>query len=194
MGAKGALFGVLRAILSIAGFIIPFFMTSSFMSPYGFLPSGTTGTSGTPLDSFIPFQSFMSQASSDVTSSLPLGNILPFAVGGGSSVIIWMIISQVMGHVQSLVSSRSAPRVNPADVMKSFSTNVPEKLPGDITKVQYMILRSFHQGSANPKDIEKYLSMDRKEIGKERDVLIANGYLTKNDKLTSKGLDVLTYG
>ncbi len=73
-------------------------------------------------------------------------------------------------------------------------STMPEKLPADITKVQYMILKTFQQDYRNPKDIEKQLSMDRKEIENETVALKNNGYLTKDNKLASKGLEILSQG
>lgn len=202
MGAGTIAHGAVRALISLVSGIIPLFMTSSYMSPTG-SPFGS---------SFIPFQSFLpsqltSAASSTVGSLGPLGslgNYLPFAVGGGSAFVVWMILQQVLGHVQSLTYSRSVPKTNPADMMKQFGGmtgfgmqppgTMPEKLPADITKTQYMILKTFQQGYRNPKDIEKQLSLDRKEIEKETVALKNNGYLTKDNKLTSKGLEILSQG
>lgn len=75
---------------------------------------------------------------------------------------------------------------NPAASMMS---NKP--LPSDMTKVQHMILTQLRAGVRNPKHIEQMLSMDRKEVERDIEILIANGYVTKDKKLTSKGLEVL---
>ena len=56
-----------------------------------------------------------------------------------------------------------------------------------------MFLKSIQQGNKKSKEIEKMLSMDKKEIEKEIPVLKTNGYITKDNKLTSKGLEVLTH-
>lgn len=67
----------------------------------------------------------------------------------------------------------------------------PEALPADLTKSQYVILRSYRQGYKNSKEISKSLSMDKKEVETQTSSLVRNGYLTKDNKLTAKGLDLL---
>jgi len=115
-----------------------------------------------------------------------------------------MIIQQVLGKVESLTYSSSIPKSNPADMMKNFGMNMPSfstqsntntpvpKLPDDITKVQYTILKSFQQGYKKSKDMEKQLFMDKKEIEKEISVLKTNSYVTKDNKLTSKAVELLS--
>ena len=70
---------------------------------------------------------------------------------------------------------------------------MPEKpLPPDMNKVQYRILASFYQGSQKSKDVATILSMDKEEVEKEIAVLLSNGYITKKNRLTSKGLELLS--
>ena len=201
MGGKTIAFGIIRAVLSLATGAISLFTMSSFLTPAGISPTGA-------MPSFIPFQSLFgslgSQATDSVSSVLPIGRYLPLLAGGGSGFIVWMILSKILGKVQSLTYSSSAPKVNPADMMKSFGMNlsssnlqspsagnIPEKLPSDLTKVQYMILKSFQQGYKNSKDIAKQNNMEKKDVEKEIDVLKSNSYVTKNNKLTSKAVELL---
>ena len=74
--------------------------------------------------------------------------------------------------------------------MGGFSED-PIALPPDITRSQYVILRGFRQGCKNSKEVAKSLSMDKKEVDKETSVLISNGYLTKDTKLSSKAMELL---
>ncbi len=202
MGGKTIAFGILRVVLSIITGAISLFTMSSFLTPAGISPSGA-------MPSFIPFQSFFgslsSQATDSVSSVLPIGRYLPLLVGGGSGFFVWMILSKILGKVQSMTYSSSTPKVNPADMMKSFGMNlpssnsqspsagnIPEKLPSDITKIQYMILKSFQQGYKKSKDIAKQNNMENKDVEKEIDVLKNNGYVTKNSKLTSKSVELLS--
>src|SRR2546427_11557181 len=115
-----------------------------------------------------------------------------------------MFVQEFLDCVNSLDSSNRCPITNTADIMKNmrmtipwsaqFNANVrPQKLPHDITNVQFMILKSIQQGYKKSKKIEKMLSLDKKEIEKETAVLKTNGYLTNDNKLTSKGLEVLTH-
>jgi len=69
--------------------------------------------------------------------------------------------------------------------------NVPEKLPPDLARAQFMILRLIRLGMGKPKDIAKYLSLDEKEVEKELGFMKANGYITKDNKLTIKALETL---
>ena len=201
MGGKTIAFGIIRVVLSLATGAISLFTMSSFLTPVGISPSGA-------MPSFIPFQSFFgslgSQATDSVSSVLPVGRYLPLLAGGGSGFIVWMIVSKILGKVQSLTYS-SSPKVNPADMMKSFGMNlpsgnsqfpsagnIPEKLPSDITKIQYMILRSFQKGYKKSKDIAKQNNMENKDVEKEIDVLKSSGYVTKNNKLTSKAVELLS--
>ena len=69
--------------------------------------------------------------------------------------------------------------------------SVPENLPQDITKTQFIILRQFRNNSAKAKDIAKSLSMDRKDVEAHISTLKSNGYLTNKGKLTSKAMELL---
>src|SRR5207245_8548703 len=208
MGVGRAARVVIRSVCSIIGAIIPFFMMSSYLSPS--LPTSLSSSlpSSPTLDPLRSVQAlFGSQISSTLTGPLsslgPLTHFLPFAAAGGSRIIVWMIVQQVLVRVQSLAYSSSIPKTNPADIMKNMGMNMPQltqhntvppqKLPDDITNVQFMILKSIQQGYKKSKEIEKMLSLDKKEIEKETAVLKTNGYLTNNNKLTSKGLEVLTH-
>ena len=200
MAGKTIAFGILRAVLSLATGAISLFTMSSFLTPAGILPTGA-------MQSFIPFQSLFGsisgQATDSISSILPIGRYLPLLAGGGSGFFVWMILSKILGKVQSMTNSSSA-KINPADMMKSFGMNlpsnlqspsigsIPEKLPSDITKIQYMVLKSFQQGYNKSKDIAKQNNMENKDMEKEIDTLKSNGYVTKNNKLTSKAVELLS--
>jgi hypothetical protein len=80
-----------------------------------------------------------------------------------------------------------------SSVLTLPGTDAPtEKLPDDITRIQHMILKLFQQGHNKSKDMAKQLVMDKKEIEKEIDALKTNAYLTKNNKLTSKAVEMLS--
>jgi hypothetical protein len=200
MAGKTIAFGIIRAVLSLATGAISLFTMSSFLTPAGISPTGA-------MPSFIPFQSLIGsisgQATDSISSVLPIGRYLPLLAGGGSGFFAWMIISKVLGKVQSMTNSSSV-KMNPADMMKSFGMNLPsnlqspsignmpEKLPSDITKIQYMILKSFQLGHTKSKDIAKQNNMENKDMEKEIDILKNNNYVTKNNKLTSKAVELLS--
>jgi len=61
-----------------------------------------------------------------------------------------------------------------------------------MTSAQYTILSTLRGGRRKPKDIAKALSVDKKEVERETAILRTNGYLTKNNLLTTKGLSALS--
>jgi hypothetical protein len=69
---------------------------------------------------------------------------------------------------------------------------VPRSLPQDMTMSQYTILSTFRGGRRKPKDVEKMLSMDKRSVETETSILRKNGYLTKGNLLTTKGLNTLS--
>ena len=192
---------VVRIISTILGAVVPLVAMSGFLSPTGSSPFGA-------VSSFIPFQSILS----DNAELSPYAQYLPFLAGGGGALGIWFIVSQAMGGIGSSVAAGSMSRMNRSGMMgmssmddiqkrmksamDSFGANfgtMPERpLPPDMNKVQYRILTSFYQGSKKPKDVAELLSMDKAEIEKEMATLANNGYITKKNRLTSKGLELLS--
>jgi hypothetical protein len=198
MNGKRIAFSILRPVLSLVAGIIPFISMSS-MLPAGMLPEGTMSLLG-------PIQSLSGSVDEQIINVVnpvfPIGSFLPLLVGGGSGVIVWMVISRILGTAENAMNSSSIS--NPDDMMKKFGMNIPSfstqfntntpvpKLPDDITKIQYTVLKLFHQGYKNSKDIAKQLSMDNKEVQKQWDALITSGYLTKDKKMTSKAIELVT--
>ncbi len=71
-------------------------------------------------------------------------------------------------------------------------TSAGRNLPQDMTASQYTILPTYRGGHRKPKDIAKILSLDKKSVEAETDTLRKNGYLTKDNLLTTKGLNTLS--
>ena len=190
---------VVRIISTIVGALVPLVAMSGFLSPTGSSPFGA-------VSSFIPFQSFMS----DNAAISPYAQYLPFLAGGGGALGVWFIISQAAGGIGSSLGAGSMSGLNSSSLMgmssmKDFekrmkssfnsfgaSTGTEKPLPADINRVQFRILTSFSQGSRKPKEVAEQLSMDKVEVGKETAALVSNGYLTKKNRLTSKGLELLS--
>jgi len=61
-----------------------------------------------------------------------------------------------------------------------------------MTASQYTILSTYRGGHRKPKDIAKILSLDKRSVEAETDALRKNGYLTKDNLLTTKGLNTLS--
>lgn len=192
-------FGIaVRIISTIIGAAVPLVAMSGFLAPTGTSPFGA-------VSSFIPFQSIVS----DNAAISPYAQYLPFLVGGGGALGVWYIVSQAAGGIGSSFATGSMGGMNRSGMMgmssmdeiqkkmktamDSFAGTMPERsLPPDINKVQYRILTSFYQGSRKPKDVAGQLSMDKTEIEKEIAALVGSGYITKKNKLTSKGLELLS--
>ncbi|HZW58189.1 MAG TPA: MarR family winged helix-turn-helix transcriptional regulator [Nitrososphaerales archaeon] len=143
-------------------------------------------------------------SSGSPSSSLPgFYGFLPFGGFGITALIAYTVLSRVGGTISSAVASgggmsrgsfnRNPYAFNPfMQQTGQFQPNqIPEKLPQDITAAQYVILREYRQGSKNPKEVAKVISMDKKDVERETSALIANGYLSNGKKLTSKALELL---
>src|SRR3989304_4883009 len=124
---------------------------------------------------------------------------IPFGPGGLSGFVVYQILQRVLSEVETMTHTRGAKMPDVAEMMKTMTAGMPwmgppagapvENVPQDLTKGQYTILKVRRQGHSKPKDIAKSLSMDKREVEKEIDVLKAHGYLTKEGKLTSKALE-----
>lgn len=156
-------------ILFLYGYLAPLGLSTSILGPEY---SNTFGAGGTS----------------------PYGALVP---GGVVGLILFTILSRVgsvTGAVTSSSSSSSAEqmmrRMN-FPGMSGAQVSAPATLPPDVTKSQYIVLRSYRQGYKNSKEVSKSLFMDRDEVQKDTESLQTNGYLSKNCKLTSKGMELL---
>lgn len=190
---------VVRIVSTVLGAIVPLIAMSGFLSPTDSSPFGS-------VSSFIPFQSIVS----DNAALSPYAQYLPFLAGGGGALGVWYIVSQAVGGIGSSVAAGSMGRMGGSKMMGMSSMDdiqkrmkaamdsanlgsIPEKpLPPDVNKVQYRILTSFYQGSQKPKDVATMLSMDKAEVEREIATLVNSGYITKKNRLTSKGLNLLS--
>lgn len=66
------------------------------------------------------------------------------------------------------------------------------EIPQEISKTQFLILSSYRQCQKNPKNIAKMLSMDKKSVEEQTRLLQGSGYLTRDKKLTTKGLETVS--
>jgi hypothetical protein len=130
------------------------------------------------------------------------GTAVPFGAMGLSGLVAYRLLSGVGRSVSSAAMMGTMP--SPEGMMKQMNfqgfmggmtgmqMGVPESLPLDITKSQYIVLRSYKQGCKNPKEVSRSLSIDRKEAEGMTSQLISNGYMTKDNKLTGKSLGILS--
>ena len=116
----------------------------------------------------------------------------------GATGITFILIFGILSRVGSMgASAMSRPRVPMQFGGMPFSgavqnSSIPENLPADITKTQYVILRQYRSGITKPRDIAKSLSMEKDDVEKEAVSLKANGYISNKGKLTAKAMELLS--
>ena len=181
---------VFRLILSLVGALVPLLFLSGSYSP---------------LSAYLPmlpnllgqYSGLYNSLQGSFGSSLPVG-VLPFGTAGLTGVATYGVIQRLLRSANAMTYSR--PKMDMSQMMKSLQGSMPmmnmqagpaKELPKDMSRPQYMILSKYQAGHANPKNVAKSLSMDKKAVEQETRALQTNGYLTKNRKLTSKALETL---
>ena len=125
--------------------------------------------------------------------SNPYGAIVP---GGVVGLLLFSALSRICGVAGAAAAPSTASpekmmsRMNLGAMAGAYSA-VPTPLPPDMTRSQFVVLRSYGRGFKNSKEIGKALSMDKDEVSKETEALGANGYLTRKNALTSKAMEIL---
>jgi hypothetical protein len=176
-----------RIVVSLVGALVPLLFLSGSYSPVGsYLPNvlGKESALYTSLQSAIG-------------TSIPIG-VLPFGTAGLTGVVLYQVVQRVLGSVHA--ATYSSPKIDPSQILSSMQgkmpwmtpqASVPRNLPQDMTASQYTILSTYRGGHRNPKDVAKILSLDKRSVDAETDTLRKNGYLTKDNLLTTKGLNTL---
>jgi hypothetical protein len=190
-----------RAIISLAISILSILFLYGYLVPFGLSPSDFFGPS---------FANFFSGANPTTgaigeTGMIGLlgGNFAPLLPGGIVGVIAFMVLSRA----RSITSAATAPSMPSREEMmrrmnfsgmtgdgrmpSQSSFNAQTSLPPDITRPQFVVLKSYRQGYKNSKEIGKTLAMDKNEVDKETSALKANGYLSPEGRLMSKAIDLL---
>ncbi len=176
-------------VISIVGALVPLLFLSGSFSPFGAYMPNIFGN-GSQLGNMLG------------VSSQSGMEILPFGAAGITGLVLYTALQKILGVAQQATYSMSTSQPDPTQMMRSMQnqmpwamgaqgTGVPKNLPADITKSQFAILQKYSEGQKNPKNVAKLLSMDKHEVEKETETLRANGYLSKGNKLTSKGMEVL---
>ena len=184
---------LVRLIVSTIGALIPLlFLSGTWNSLGGYAPDlfGSQSAINSALTQFLGTQSF--------------GSIVPLGAAGITGFVIYTFLQRALQHVEA--ATYSTPKMkgmNPEEILKSMqipsmpwmgaqgAAGVPQSLPPDLTKSQFLILKTCRQGYSKPKELAKQLSTDKTEVEKEIFTLQTNGYLTKSNKLTSKAIGVL---
>jgi hypothetical protein len=183
----------LRIVYSLAISILPLLYLGGYLS---FIPGLPPPTSLLSAFGVTNPSGFFDVAGGGANTLVPVGTM------GLSGLIAFQLLSRVGSSVSSAAMMARMP--SPDDMMKRMNfpnfmggmaggqAGVPQTLPADITKPQYLVLQSYRRGFKNPKEVSKSLSMDKGEVEKITSVLVVNGYLTKGRKLTSKAMEILT--
>ncbi|MDA4112872.1 MAG: hypothetical protein OK474_02385 [Thaumarchaeota archaeon] len=169
---------VARAIFSILISVVVILFLYGYLAPVGLSPSILGPQYGEMFGT---------------TVQSPLGALIP----GG---IVGLLLYTVLSRVGSVASAAAAPNVpSPDEMMRRMDVQgmmgarygTPASLPADITKSQLVVLRCYRQGYGSSKDVGRALSMDAGDVEKETQSLRANGYLSKDNKITSKAMELL---
>jgi hypothetical protein len=193
----GRLSRVARASISAAVSLLTILFLYGYLKPLGLDPQKILG-----FDMASIFQIYGGGVGTSAAGS-PFAALLP---GGATGFILYEVLSRVGRSVSSVAAAATMPspdemmsRMNLPSMMGMMGgmnqmgaqAGIPATLPSDITRSQFIILRCYRQGMKNSGDISRALSMDASGIDAETLVLTSSGYLTRDRKLTTKGLEVL---
>jgi hypothetical protein len=183
---------VIRAVIPLIFSVFVILFLYGYLSPYGLDPAKLLGPSYASL-----FGGTLSTLPGG--GSMLTGTYAPLIPGGVTGLVIFTVMRRI-GSVTRAATAPSMPSsselmrmMNVPNLMQGMSASggVPEALPADMSKSQFAILRSYRHGYKNPKEVSKALSMDRKDVDAQTSALVSKGYITKDNKLTSKALDIL---
>lgn len=178
---------LVRFVVSIVGALLPIFFLSGSFSPLNSLIPNLPNLLGNESTLYTSLQLSLG-------TSLPVG-ILPVGTAGVTGVALYTISQRVLHTVNAATYSR--PKFDMNKMMGSLQNqfqglSMPRTMaaiPEGMSKAQFLILSSYRQGQRNPKNIAKMLSMDKKSVEEQTRALQTNGYLTRDKKLTTKGLE-----
>jgi hypothetical protein len=185
----GRISRVARAIISIVITVMAILFLYGYLSPFGLSPISVFGPE---------YGSFFGNMTSGATGFGAFG-FGPLVPGG----VVGLIAYTVLSRIGSVTAAATAPSMrSPDEIMRRMNlpgmfggmgaqAAVPQTLPADITRSQFVVLQYFRQGYKNPKEIGRVLSMDKNEVEKESSALKSNGYLSKEGRLTSKAMELL---
>lgn len=189
----GRLSRVARALISVGVSIGFLLFLYGYLTPIGLSPASVFGPSYSQL--------FGGDTTGGMTglSGFGFGPLVP---GGITGLLAYQVLSR-FGSIASAATGPSMP--SPDEMMRRMNipgmmggpggmfgqASAPAALPTDMTRPQFVVLKSYRQGYKNAKEIGKALSMDKNEVEKETSALRSNGYLSKKNRLTSKAIEVL---
>lgn len=179
----------LRIIISLVGAALPLLFLSGSYSPLG---------------SYLPnlLNLFGKESSLGNLLGMQASPVLPVGAAGLTGFATYSVVQRILSTAQAATYSR--PNIDMSQMMRQVQNMMPSgmgvqrgnfgpmNLPSDMTRSQFLILTKYQQGLGKPKDVAKRLSLDKKQVEKETTALKTNGYLTGKNKLTTKGLEILS--
>ena len=188
---------VASVLIPIAVSAIVVLFLYGYLSPLGLSPVAIFGPSYASL-----LGGTLTGGTMPGTGSILTGTYSPLLPGGLAGIATFSFVHR---KVSGITRTMTAPSRASADEMMrrmNFQNMMPgmmmgsqvgaaaRELPGDITKSQFVLLGSYRQGYKNPKAASKALSMDKGEVERMTESLVTTGYLTKDNKLTAKSLEL----
>jgi hypothetical protein len=188
---------VTRALVSVVFSVLVILFFYGYLAPYGLDPNAILGSQYAAL---LGSGALMAGATSG-----PASLIAPFIPGGATGLIVYTLMKRVGGVSRSLMAP-SGPSTD--EIMKKMNIDgmmtqmnsmsaiggamgPAVNLPADITRSQFTILRGYRRGMKSPQDIADALSMEKSGVEAETSALIASGYLSKDLKVSIKGMELL---
>jgi hypothetical protein len=179
-----------RLAISLIGAVLPIFFLSGSYSPLSaYLPNIP--------NLFGNESALYNSLQSSFGTSLPVG-VLPFGAAGITGIAVYGVLQRLLRTLNAATYSR--PNIDPSKVFESLRSQMMnmniqrtvQNIPQDMSKTQYLILSQYRNGRRNSKNIAKTLSLDKQSVEEQTRTLQSNGYLTKDNKLTTKGLETVS--
>ena len=181
---------VARLIISLIGAVLPIFFLSGSYSPLSaYLPNIP--------NLFGNESALYNSLQGSFGASLPVG-VLPFGAAGLTGIAVYGVLQRLLHTLNAATYSR--PNIDPSKMFESLHSQMMnmnfqrtvQRIPEDMSKTQYLILTQYRHGQRNSKNIAKTLSLDKRSVEEHTRALQGNGYLTRDNKLTTKGLETVS--
>jgi hypothetical protein len=194
MGRKSR---VIRALVSVVISVLTILFFYGYLVPFGLSPTLIFGPNFSNI--------FGSSTTTGALTSFVPNAYASFLPGGAAGLVAYTVLRRMGGVTRAAMTpTMSSPdemmkKMNMDGIMNRMSMmggamnpmGVPATLPADMTRSQFVVLRGYRQGMKNSGQIADTLSMSKPDVDTETSALMANGYLTKDLRLSSKAMDVL---
>jgi hypothetical protein len=188
---------VIRALVSVIVSVFTILFFYGYLIPFGLSPTLIFGPNFSNI--------FGSSTTNGALTSFVPNTYASFLPGGATGLMVYTVLRRMGGATRAaMASTMSSPdemmkKMNIEGMMNRMSMmggsmnlmGAPAAVPADMTRSQFVVLKGYRHGMTNPKQIADALSMDKADVDMETSALMANGYLTKDLRLSSKAMDVL---